>query len=254
MGLTPESLQAFRERYYTPDNLIIGIAGNVAHDEVVLEIQQVLGQWRGKSDTKCQPVLRETFAPVHVQTESEVVHLLWGLAGPSRKDRDGSAFAVTMKGLAGDGTDMWARLFHLIRTQLGIAYAVGGEYIYIDEVGLYFFTVVTQPEHVEKITQLVDQEFNDCQQGLSSLERSRAIATLASAVYSADDHLPSRVTRMLEQEIYEQPFSTVEEECALLEQTTEADVLRVTKRYLQPRLLMVLGPSMKVAMEEEVGI
>ncbi|MCB0341907.1 MAG: insulinase family protein [Pseudobdellovibrionaceae bacterium] len=126
---TPESLSKisrkqlqdfYRERYHGP-RMVVSVAGNVDHDDVVAWAERSLNVRRKKvaKRHRRKPSLnkfREIF-----KRSSEQTHLLMGL--PSTSFKDSHRFeAFVVNALLGGG--MTSRLYQKVREELGLAYSV----------------------------------------------------------------------------------------------------------------------------------
>jgi predicted Zn-dependent peptidase len=232
-NLNPIILQQFQNKYYTPDNLIIGVAGNVSHEEVVRVIEKELGELRGKCVPKSQPSIKKGSSKIHVPIDSDMVQLFWGLPAPGRLAKERNTYALLTKVLCGDGTDMWSRLFYRTRTQLGLSYTIGGEYLFWGDLGMYVIYAETGSNQMEGLVSIVEDELQNIKNGISDEELSRGIASLSSSLRSSSDSLEDRVERLIDQVYYGRNLPSFEEEIHLLTKIKKEDVLQVSQEYLR---------------------
>ncbi|MEE9399833.1 MAG: pitrilysin family protein [Dehalococcoidales bacterium] len=113
---------------YQPRNTVVTIAGNIQHQEMVTNVNQILGNWTNQQPPSEYLPYQEQPAPrLRIEArETEQVHLCLALPGlpllhPRRFQLD------LLNVVLGEG--MSSRLFTEIRDKLGLAYSIGS---YID--------------------------------------------------------------------------------------------------------------------------
>jgi zinc protease len=120
---TPERLKEFHDRYYVPSNAILGVVGDVKHDEIMDLVRQCFGEWKGVPVSKPdwtqlpQPASAKIYLvdrPDSVQT-----NIVAGDYGARRSDPDYPALVV-MNQVLGGGPQ--ARLFLNLREEHGYTY------------------------------------------------------------------------------------------------------------------------------------
>lgn len=129
--LNRPELAAFRAAYYTTDNVVVSIAGNV---DFALMRQAVVATFGSDRATRHQPVktVKASALPgqhLRVVTSATAtrVHLNVGLSSLGLSPAHHAAAATT---LLADilGGDMAGRLFQAIRTQRGLTYGINARY------------------------------------------------------------------------------------------------------------------------------
>ena len=146
---TPESVRSFSrddlasyiERHYVPDRLVISVAGNVRHTEVVRHVEKLLAEF----DRAPQPASRvasDDYAPAHVEVERPVqqAHLVMGTRAFGARDPRRTTLSM-LNTILGGG--MSSRLNQNIREKYGWCYSV---YSFVNvqadsgDVGVYIGT------------------------------------------------------------------------------------------------------------------
>lgn len=127
-ALTPEKLKEFHDRYYVPNNAILGVVGDVQYDQIVSLIEKYLGGW--KSQPVNAPPLGELPPPAPMRIAlvdrpgSVQTNILAGDYALRRADPDYIPLTV-MNRILGGGPS--ARLFLNLRENKGYTY---GAYSY----------------------------------------------------------------------------------------------------------------------------
>src|SRR5688500_11354779 len=138
-GISRADLVGHIERHYRPDSIVVSVAGNVKHAQVVEEIE---GRWLdlpssrpGSVSLQMAPVLKSAgphFA--HYKKRTEQSNLVVGVPGlpytdPRRYVQD------VLDSLLGGG--MSSRLFVELRENLGLAYSISSFVKSFDDVGAF---------------------------------------------------------------------------------------------------------------------
>lgn len=119
---TEKDARAYMNKYYTADNVVISIAGNV---DVVAVTKQVEEYFASRfSDQKSAPqvkTLRQQPQKLYKSKKIEQSHIGIAMQGMSISDEMSDAFSIANTVFGGG---MSSRLFQKIREELGLAYSV----------------------------------------------------------------------------------------------------------------------------------
>jgi zinc protease len=125
---TPQDLQEFHRRYYTPDNLVIVVVGNVPAERAVAKLTTLFGSWDARSATRRPKLtvapLRESVSTVREQA-GNTAYLIAGYPVAGITSPEYPALMV-LDTLLGRGKS--SRLFTNLRDAAGIGYEVGSFY------------------------------------------------------------------------------------------------------------------------------
>lgn len=257
---TRASVRSFYRRHFVPGNLVVAVAGNVQHDDVVrmlrdrMETGRIVrgsagSAWNLRS-TRRPPVPAGTVAVRKKKTEQ--AHVVIGTNGMPRTDPDRFAFWVVNTALGGG---MSSRLFQEIREKRGLAYTAYSYHAQYTEAGLFAAYAGTTPARAAEVIALMRRELEDVRDGgLTAEEFERAKGHVrGSTVLSLEDP-GSRMSRLGKSEIALGEILTVDETLRRLKAVTLDDARRVAKRVLsQPMTLTVLGPSGPAAFRGALG-
>lgn len=124
-GITRDEIADFYDRYYGPRDMIIGVVGAIATDEVLRKLENVFGNWRNNSQqmTGLSPEavrpsgLLRRHVPMPDKHQADIV---MGLPGPRRSAEDYLDASVmnTILGVFG----MMGRIGQNVREEQGLAY------------------------------------------------------------------------------------------------------------------------------------
>jgi predicted Zn-dependent peptidase len=160
-------------RQYVPNNLVIAVAGNVEHQEVVDQVAAALGDLPPGTPDPWQPALVVEGAPrVKVaRRRTEQAHLSVSVPGLSHMDPDRETLDM-VNIVLGDG--MTSRLFLNIRERMGLAYDVHSYASHLLDTGTVTVYAGVDPKRVDAALGAVLDELGQMQDGLTSEELHKA--------------------------------------------------------------------------------
>ena len=173
-------------------------------------------------------------------------------SGIDRHNPDVAAIAV-MNQILGGG--FGSRLFQKIRTQMGLAYAVGGGFdLPYDHPGSFRVEVLTKSATtVEATTQALKEIAGANSQAFTEEELNRAKDDILNSFlfrYDTKDKILAERERL---EFYSYPADYLETYRAALEKVTLNDVTAAAKKYVHPERLAVLvvgnGPEIEPGLD-----
>ncbi len=182
------------------------------------------------------------------QSSIEIVAL-----GTDRRNPDVPALAV-MNEILGGG--FASRLFQKVRTQLGLAYAVGGGVGFdYDHPGAFSVDVLTKSASTVDATQAALAEIAGLNtRPFTEQELARAKDDILNSFLFRYDTRDKVLAERVRLEFYGYPADYLETYKAALEKVTAADLSRVAKIYIHPAKLAVLvvgnGPQIKPGLDE----
>ncbi len=121
--LSRDDLLTYLADHYHPNKTILGLAGQVTHQEAVALARAYLADWQPGPPAACEPAPTDHNGPnLHIEFKAvEQAHLSFSFAGPSRCDPD-LFVAQLLNVILGEG--MRSRLFQEVRERLGLAYDI----------------------------------------------------------------------------------------------------------------------------------
>jgi zinc protease len=182
------------------------------------------------------------------QSNIEIVGL-----GTDRRNPDVPALAVMNEILGGSFA---SRLFQKVRTELGLAYAVGGSYGYAwDHPGEFHATVLTKSASTVDATRATLAEIDGlATRPFTGEELARAKDNILNSFLFRFDTREKVLAERVRLEFYGYPPDYLETYKAALEKVTVADLNRVATKYIHPGKLAILvvgnGPEIKPSLDE----
>ena len=245
---TRASVRSFYRRHYVPGNLVVAVAGNVRHEDVVRMLRD-----RMETGRALRPGARRLEpAPRHAGPAPGR-----GRRRPPQEDRAGArgdrderraadrpdrfAFWIVNTALGGG---MSSRLFQEIREKRGLAYTAYSYHAQYTEAGIFGAYAGTTPARADEVVALIRRELEDVRDGgLTREEFERAKGHVRGATVLSLEDPGGRMSRLGKSEIALGEILTVDETLRRLRAVTFDDARRVAERVLsQPMTLTVLGP------------
>ena len=241
-SLTREDLQAFHRQYFIPNNMILGIVGDVTSDEAFAAAERVFGGWpRGTLPpaTRVDPpdAVRKIVIidkPDAVQTSIRV-----GQLAIPRKHPDYLTWDLTVKILGGEGAN---RLHQVLRSQYGLTYGAEANAESRKDAGDFVAETDTRTDTTGQALRLMVEEFSRLvRERVGQRELADAQAYLAGSfplTIETPDQIATQVLNVL---FYELPVSEIGTFRERVLAVTPEDIQRVARQYVRPdRLSIVL--------------
>ncbi len=235
--ITRQDLINFHSRYYRPSRTIIAVVGDITETECLRLATRFLGKWKNGPQPPAEPHpkpqprrSREVVVinkPDAVQTEIRVANL-----GIPRSSPDYFALVVANQVLGGPAAN---RLFDVLRTQHGLVYGASSDLDCYSSLGAWVAKTSTRSSDTIKATQMV----------LSQIARLRDRPVNQWELRNARDYLVGHealqfdsanklANQALEMMLYHLPPDYWTQFPKEIRSLTAADVLAVTRKYLNP--------------------
>jgi len=233
------------QTWYVPENVVLSVAGNTTHDEVVAAARDLL---QGLSGDPTPPVetARDGIPSHNVVVESRDIsqsNLGIALRAVSRTDPDRYPLAILNAVL---GRGMSSRLFKEVRERRGLAYSIGSSVTRYNDTGVLGISGGVSPEKVAETTTVIIAELNKLvDEPVSDEEMTRA-RDYAIGTYRLGLETPMALAqRAGEFLLMLGEIEPIEETVARLQAVTAADVQRVAQRLIRPDNLSMslVGPG-----------
>ncbi len=147
-------LLEYLTRFYTPRRTVISVAGNVAHQSIVEQVNRLLGDWRGEEPGAFSPAPDGQTAPrLTVRwKEIEQAHVSIRLPGLPRLHPDRYTLTL-LNAILGGG--MTSRLFLTLRERLGLAYLVESYVIALADTGKVDIYISLEPKQTTRALSVI---------------------------------------------------------------------------------------------------
>ena len=175
---TREQMLQYLNSAYTPDNMLVSIAGNFETAKAVELLRQATADWqKGIAPEYRESKVEQVGPRTRIEyRETEQVNLVLGVEAPSIFHPD--RFAVDLLSMMlGEG--MSSRLFTEIREKLGLAYDIHSYVEHFRETGVFVVQAGIDPEQTEKALQAILSQLSLVRDGISEGELKKKAREMA---------------------------------------------------------------------------
>ncbi len=245
-AMTRAQLHSFHVRRYTPERMVVAVAGNVDHDEVVALVREHFGPRlvrgrrpvpprKGTGRLTGQPTLRV------VNRDAEQTHLTLGVRTPGRHWEHRWALAVLNTALGGG---LSSRLFQQIRETRGLAYSVYSAVDTFADSGALSIYAACLPERFDQVVRVTTDVLEDvARDGITENECRIAKGSLRGGLVLGLEDSASRMNRIGRSELNYGEHRSIEHTLAEIDAVTVDEVNAVARQLLTRHYgAAVLGP------------
>ncbi len=154
-NIVRDDLRGFHGKFFTPDNMMVAVTGDVTKNEILGLFAKYFGGWqtRGKalSIPPPAPVRKEAIYYLSKDTPQSVI--ITGQFAPAKKSPDFYAFTL-LDFILGSG-GFRSRIFQEIRTNQGLAYSAGSFYRAKSDYGVFGAYAMTKSASTGKVLTLL---------------------------------------------------------------------------------------------------
>jgi predicted Zn-dependent peptidase len=243
--IAAEHLRQLHQRAYHPRQVVIAAAGSL-HHEVLLKLLARCG-WFSFEPGPEAPAVPEVPPGARglrrVERDSAQVHLVLGTDAFPYRDRRRYALMLLNTVLGGG---MSSRLFQRVREELGLAYAVysfQSLYQHAGVTGVYLGTHPRTAQHALEV--LLAELERVAAEGLSPEQLREAAQQLKGQIMLSLESPAARMHRLATLALHQEPYRTLDQVLAEVDQVTVEEVGAVAAEYFAPdrQMTVWLGPD-----------
>jgi zinc protease len=241
-AVTRQDLVDWHRAHVNPSNIILGIVGDFDSVAMEAKLRQTYGAWPKGPALKDVDIEPMPAKPGYYLVQKEDVNqssISMVGVGITRKNPDYYAVRVFNEAFGGGFS---SRLFRTIRTEKGLAYAVGGGIgTAFDHPGMVRLSMGTKSATTLESIQALDEQIDDVSKHpITDAEIKLAKdAILNSFIFNLDS--PEKILReRMAYEFYGYPQDYLEKFRLGVEKVTPADVARAASKYLHKEKLAIL--------------
>lgn len=235
VSFTRENLFDYIDQRYQPDNLLVAVAGNVEHQDVLNLVSRLLDYEISEATVnEDQPL------PVYEVTQKEITkpieqaHMVLGRRALNYDHPDKYLLLLANTVLGGG---MSSRLHQNIREKHGYCYAIGPfNQSYLDS-GLFGVYVGTDQDYVPHVKELIEKEFNRIRdEKVDSQELQEAKEHLKGKLLLSQESTSNRMTRLAKSEIYFNRHITLDELVENIDEVNAEDLQVFCQDFFDPSM------------------
>lgn len=246
-AMTASQLRGFHRRRYTPDRMVLAVAGNVDHERTVAlaqaafadrldPLQQPIPRREGRFRGQSRPALQTLFR------DSEQAHLVFGVRAFGRHESRRRWPVSVLNTALGGGLS--SRLFQRIREERGLAYSVYSSLDTFADTGAFSVYIGCQPENLAEVATLARAVLAEVAAvGITDAECVRAKGSLRGGLVLGLEDSGSRMNRIGRSELSYGNHRSVSELLSNIDAVTTEEVAAAARTLLtRPVAVAVAGP------------
>jgi predicted Zn-dependent peptidase len=230
--MSASALRGFYKRRYTLPRMVLAVAGNIEHAQVLRLVRKALrdrlsgnalpvAPRKGRARIKTVPKLA-----LHTD-DTEQAHVTLGLHTLSRHDDRRFALSVLNAALGGG---MSSRLFQEIREQRGLAYQVYSSVASYSDTGHMSVYAGCQPEKLGEVAGVIREVLDKVGiDGLTDAEVKRAKGQLRGGMVLGLEDTSSRMSRIGKNELNYGQYLGVDDTVARIDAVTTEEVCALAR-------------------------
>jgi len=241
------AINGYYRRRYRPQDMVVAVAGNVEHGNVVRLVKKAFGA-AGMLDSVSEPTaarggrLISTASGVRVvRRTTEQANVVLGGPGVARTDERRFALGVLNAALGGG---MSSRLFQEVREKRGLAYSVYSYHAQYADTGLFGVYAGCVPRKVDDVLAICREELDKvAAAGITFEELERGKGQLRGSMVLGLEDTGSRMSRIGKAELVYGEQLSVDDVLARIDSVTLDQVTEVAADVLSATpTLAVVGP------------
>ncbi|HUL99229.1 MAG TPA: pitrilysin family protein [Mycobacterium sp.] len=245
-SMTRGQLHSFHVRRYTPERMVVAVAGNIDHDHVVKLIRRYFGGHLQRGRTPLPPRKGAGRVPGRpaltlCTRDAEQTHMSLGVRCPGRHWKHRWALAVLNTAIGGG---LSSRLFQQIREERGLAYTVYSTVDTFAESGALSVYAACLPERFTDVADITASVLKSvARDGITADECRIAKGSLRGGLVLGLEDSASRMNRIGRSELDYGEHRSIGHTLAQIDSVTLGEVNAVARRVLAgPYGATVLGP------------
>ncbi len=224
---TGEMLKEYIFERYTPENVVISIAGNVP-DTFIREVENYFGSYQGGSGAKTENSPSFHANRIARKKETEQAHLCLGFDGLNVGHEEIYSLIVLNNILGGS---MSSRLFQEVREQRGLAYSVFSYHSAYQDSGIVTIYGGTGAKQLDVLFETIAETLQKLkQEGISEKELTNSKEQLKGSLMLSLESTNSRMSRNGKNELLLKRHRSLDEIIEQIDQVTKLAVDQMTNR------------------------
>ena len=248
-GMDRSTVFNYYQKRYQPEDLVVAVAGNIKHKNVVAMVEDALSKddfldqskknYKVRSSPKIKVPGKGKVTLLDRKTEQ--AHIVYGVPGVARDDKRRFALSILSSALGGG---MSSRLFQEIREKRGLAYST---YAYSQQFagsGVLSFYVGCKPEKAEESIKIIQSILHDvADNGLTQEEISRAKGAVSGSLVLSQEDTGSRMSRIGKSELVYGQVMSFDQILQEIADVTPEQIKEIARQSLPiSPTLAVVGP------------
>lgn len=249
-SLSRRSIHGFYKKYYSPDRLVVAVAGNIDHATVVKLVRKAFSAGGVSLDGEVSP-----YVPTKSKTKisrdggfvkfiktTEQANVVIGVPGLDRADERRYIQSVFNAALGGG---MSSRLFQEVREKRGLVYTVYSFGQQFQDSGIAGVYAGCNPKNLDQVREVVANVLDDvAANGITQVELDKAKGQVSGGMVLGLEDTSSRMSRIARSEMNNGYVPSVTEVLDRVSAVTLDEVHSLAHHlWSQERMTTVVGPE-----------
>jgi predicted Zn-dependent peptidase len=251
-ALKHENIISYIDRYYSPKEIVISVAGNFEHARLIELLNVSFGKLSRTGDPKKEMTPAFTPAIAVRKKQLEQVQVCIGCRGLNYTHEDRYVISALNTVL---GNSMSSRLFQEVREQNALAYSIYSYVTSYRDTGLLTVSAGADPSNALEVVRLVTREFKKIKdEGITPAEEIRVKNQIKGNLILSLESSNSHMSRLARQEIYFGKYISIDDIIKGVEKVTTEQVQRLAQQlFTRENLsLAILGPLSRADVPDSV--
>ena len=252
-AITRSVMTDYHKEQYVGRNFVVAVAGNVEHDDVVDQIDQLLADLPDGNPRAKFPYKDNLVGPniTGSRRELEQMHLAMALKGVGLDDPRREALRILNIVLGGS---MSSRLFEEVREKRGLAYSIGSAAHSLSDCGALDIHTGVEPSRALETTRVIVDELLKIRDGITEEELHDAREIAKGRLILGMEESRAVTNDLAAQELLRGRIETMDERINALDSVTLEDVKNVARDIVVSNKMAVsaVGPSIDEAELERI--
>jgi predicted Zn-dependent peptidase len=251
-ALKHEDIISYIDRYYSPKEIVISVAGNFEHARLIELLNTSFGRLSRTGVPKKEETPEFSHSVAVRKKQLEQVQVCIGCRGMNYMHEDRYVISALNTVL---GNSMSSRLFQEVREQNALAYSIYSYVTSYRDTGLLTVYAGTDPTNTLEVLRLVTREFKKIKdEGITQAEETRVKNQIKGALVLSLESSNSHMSRLARQEIYFGKYISIDDIIRGVEKVTSEQVqLLAQQLFTRDNLsLAILGPLSRADVPDSV--
>ena len=218
---TGETLKEYIHNRYTPENVVISIAGNIS-DKFILEVEKYFGSYEGGNSSTPENIPVFQSNRLSRKKETEQAHLCIGFEGLKIGHEDVYSLIILNNILGGS---MSSRLFQDVREQRGLAYSIFSYHSAYQDNGVVTVYGGTGAKQMDVLFETIQATLEKLKQdGITEKELNNSKEQLKGSLMLGLESTNSRMSRNGKNELLLKRHRSLDEIIEQIDQVTKQSV------------------------------
>lgn len=238
--LTIETVREYYKQHYTPENIVVSVAGTFDEASVIEKLEETIGKMTfEKIKTRKVPSIPFSGGWSVRKKTFEQMHLILGFKGYGYDTPDLYPFLLLNNVIGGVSS---SRLFQKIREEHGLSYTVDSQPSFYYNSGMFSIYASMLPENLDRVAELIVEEINQIKAGNLTEEEVIKYRNQLKGSFVLGMEGPTNTMNWIgKSELLSNRVRDIEEVIKGIEAITREDVIRQAREIFDPsRLAMSL--------------